>query len=344
MIKFSFVKFLCIFVYCSLLYVRSLETEMSEFLDVDDTIVFGMGFATNSMNIPALVDEKCLILSDSKNHSSIVLGCRLSNAVIRPFKHNDMFHLESQVRHAIFTGNPKRYGRPFKKILIVVEGIYSMEGTIANLSEIIRIKKKYGCYVYLDEAHSIGAIGKTGRGVCEYHKVKHSDVDVLMGTFTKSFGAAGGYIAGNWKTINHLRNHSHGNCYANSMTAPVAAQALQALRLISSTRNGLERVTKLKENTKYFRKRLVEEKFLVYGDDHSPVVPMITCEIDKMIWLHRECLKRGVAIVIVAFPATPLSEGRCRFCLSSSHTKEDLDKVLEIIFELGKEVRVDYLR
>ncbi|RCN43661.1 aminotransferase, class I/II [Ancylostoma caninum] len=190
-----------------------------------------MGFATNSMNAPCLVDKHSLIISDQYNHASLILGCRLSGASTKVFKHNDMQSLEKILRDAIAYGNPKTY-RPYRKILIIVEGIYSMEGSICNLPGIIALKKKYGAYLYLDEAHSIGAMGATGRGVVEYWGCDPKDVDILMGTFTKSFGAAGGYIAGAKKTIDHLRVNSPTGYYSCPMSPPVAQQIYTSMSII----------------------------------------------------------------------------------------------------------------
>lgn len=132
-----------------------LEQYTASFLGTESAMVFGMGFATNSMNIPALVDSKCLILSDECNHASIVNGCKLSGATVRVFKHNNTDDLEMKLRHAILKGNPKLNHRPWKKVLIIIEGIYSMEGTICNLKEIVALKKRYKAYLYLDEAHNL---------------------------------------------------------------------------------------------------------------------------------------------------------------------------------------------
>ncbi|KAI3363062.1 hypothetical protein L3Q82_011728, partial [Scortum barcoo] len=174
---------------------EELEELVANFLGVESSMTFGMGFATNSMNIPAIVGKGCLILSDELNHTSLILGARLSGATIRVFKHNNMHSLEKMLREAVCSGQPRTH-RPWKKILIMVEGIYSMEGSVTQLPEVIALKKKYKAYLYLDEAHSIGAVGPSGRGVTELFGVNPADVDVMMGTFTKSFGAAGGYIAG----------------------------------------------------------------------------------------------------------------------------------------------------
>lgn len=176
-----------------------LEQLTAQFLGVEDSIVFGMGFASNALNLPAFLSPGCLVISDEKNHASIILGLRLSGSTIRVFKHNNMQHLESKLQEAIFKG--QQDGSPWKKILIIVEGIYSMEGSIVKLPEVVALKKKYKAYLYLDEAHSVGAMGKHGRGVLDYFGIDPNDVDILMGTFTKSFASSGGYIAGSKVTF-----------------------------------------------------------------------------------------------------------------------------------------------
>ena len=153
-----------------------------------------------------------------------------------------------------------------------------MEGSIVHLPEIIAIKKKYKCYLYLDEAHSIGAVGPTGRGVVDYWGCDPKDIDILMGTFTKSFGSAGGYIAGSKKLVDYLLLNSHGNAYATSMSPPVTLQIIKTLEIImgvDGTNEGQRRIKQLADNTKYFRDKLVKMGFIVYGNQASPVVPMM---------------------------------------------------------------------
>ncbi|GBG71492.1 hypothetical protein CBR_g8908 [Chara braunii] len=174
---------------------EELENLVATYLGKEAAMVYGMGFATNSSTIPALVGKGCLVISDSLNHSSIVAGVRGSGAKVKVFKHNSPEHLEQVLRKSIAEGQPRTH-RPWKKVLIMVEGVYSMEGEMVRLPEIVAIKKAYKAYLYLDEAHSIGAVGPTGRGVCEYAGVDTADIDIMMGTFTKSFGSCGGYIAG----------------------------------------------------------------------------------------------------------------------------------------------------
>ena len=260
----------------------------------------------------------------------------------------------------------------FKMISFLISNLVlnSMEGSIINLPKIIEIKKKYKAYLYLDEAHSIGALGKSGRGVVDYWGCNPKDVDILMGTFTKSFGSAGGYIAGSKKLINFIRTLSHANCYATAMSPPIAQQIISTIKIIMGKENGDEgqkRIDQLAWNSHYFRKRLVEMGFIVYGNNDSPIVPLMLYMPAK-IWytfyklktkfsfktifkiksylsaFNKEMLKRGIAVVTVGFPATRLTESRVRFCLSASHTKEMLDKALAAIDEVGDMLYLKYSR
>lgn len=323
---------------------QELEGLMATFLGVEDAMTFGMGFATNSLNIPTIIGKGSLILSDELNHASLVLGARLSGASIKVFKHNDPVDLESTIRKAIIEGHPLTR-RPWKKILILVEGVYSMEGSVVRLPEIIEIKKKYKAYLYLDEAHSIGALGANGRGVVDHWGCDHNDVDLLMGTFTKSFGAAGGYIAGSKKLIDFIRISSHSNCYASSMSPPVTGQIIMAIKQImgiDESNEGVRRIKQLAENTSYFRDKLIKMGFIVYGNHASPVVPVMLYMPSKIGGFNRLMLEHGVACVTVGFPATGLTGGRVRFCLSAAHTREMLDQVLSAMDVCGHMCGVRY--
>ncbi|XP_014670841.1 PREDICTED: serine palmitoyltransferase 2-like [Priapulus caudatus] len=323
-----------------------LEQLISRFLGTEDAICFGMGFATNAMNMPCLVSKGCLIISDSLNHASLVLGSRLSGATIKVFKHNDMKDLESILLDAVVYGQHRTH-RPYKKILIVVEGIYSMEGAVVRLPDIVQLKKKYKAYLYVDEAHSIGAMGGTGRGVVEYWGCEPRDVDVMMGTFTKSFGAAGGYIAGSKRLVDHLRAKSHSVVYATSISPPVAQQIITTTKVIMGDLcpdEGQRRIFQLARNAKYFRNRLKEMGFIVYGNDDSPVVPMLIYMPAKIAAFGRMMFERNIGTVQVGFPATPIIESRARFCLSAAHTKEMLDYALKHISEVGDILLLKYSR
>ncbi|XP_038077869.1 serine palmitoyltransferase 2-like [Patiria miniata] len=320
---------------------EELERLTARFLGTEDAMTFSMGFATNALNIPALVTEGCLVISDKLNHSSLVLGIRLSGASVKVFEHNDTVDLERVLRDAISSGQPRTH-KPWKKILIVVEGIYSMEGSIVRLPEMIALKKKYKFYLYLDEAHSIGALGPRGRGVLDFYGIDPKEVDILMGTFTKSFGACGGYIGGSRALVDHIRRHSHSVAYGTSCPAPIVQQVISTMTAImgeDGTNTGQNRIKQLAWNTRYMRQRLREMRFTVIGHDQSPVIPVLMYMPTSVGAFSRLCRERGLSTVSVGFPATNLLEARIRICLSAAHTKEMLDKALEIMSEVGDLVR-----
>merc|ERR1711939_686265 len=225
----------------------------------------------------------------------------------------------------------------WRKILVMIEGIYSMEGEICNLKKIVQVCKKYGVYVYVDEAHSIGALGATGRGVCEQTGVDPADIDILMGTFTKSFGGMGGYIAGSSKLVNYLRKTSAGAVYHNSLSTVVCKQCIVSLKImmgLDGSNVGQTKIKNLKANCNYFRKKLMEMGLHIYGDYDSPVIPVMIYNPTKIAAFSRECYDRGLAMVVVGFPATPIILSRSRVCVSAAHTKEQLDYALEKIKEV----------
>ncbi|XP_017038634.1 serine palmitoyltransferase 2 isoform X1 [Drosophila kikkawai] len=325
--------------------LQELESLTARYLGVEDAIVFGMGFATNALNLPSLLGPNCLVISDEKNHASIILGLRLSGATTKVFKHNNMRDLERVLRQGVCYGNPKNGGKPYKKVMILVEGIFSMEGSIVRLPEIIALKKKYKAYLYLDEAHSIGAMGSHGKGVTDYFNVDPKDVDILMGTFTKSFGSAGGYLAGTKKLIDFLRTNSHAHCYASSISPPIAQQIMTSMKTImgeDGTEIGRRKIMQLARNTRYFRRRLAQLGVITYGHEDSPVVPMLVYLFSKIGAVVRTLTTRHIAVVGAGFPATPIMEGRIRFCLSAAHTKEQLDYALEAIDEIADDLGLKY--
>uniref|UniRef100_M1BIA8 Serine palmitoyltransferase long chain base subunit n=1 Tax=Solanum tuberosum TaxID=4113 RepID=M1BIA8_SOLTU len=279
-----------------------LEEHVAKFVGKPAAIVFGMGYVTNSAVLPVLIGEGGLIISDSLNHNSIVNGARGSGATIRVFQHN-------------------------------MEGIYSMEGELCKLSEIVAICKKYKAYVYVDEAHSIGAVGKTGKGVCELLGIDTANVDIMMGTFTKSFGSCGGYIAGSKELIEYLKYTCPAHVYAISISPPAAQQIISAIKVLlgeDGSKRGAQKIAHLRENSNFFRSELQKMGFDVLGDYDSPVMPIMLYNIAKLPAFSRECLKHNVAVVVVAFPATPLLLARARICISAAHSKEDLIKALEV--------------
>ncbi|CAG9826917.1 unnamed protein product [Diabrotica balteata] len=284
------------------------EKLLAEYLGVEDSVIFGMGYATNALTIPTFLSAECLVLSDRHNHSSAVFGFKLSKATVKIFEHN---------------------------------------GTICPLPTIIALKKKYKAYLYLDEAHSIGALGKRGRGVVDYYNCNPHDVDMLMGTFTKSFGAAGGYIAGKRDLITNLRQHTYASKYSWAVSPPVAAQIVTVLRILmgkDSTSDGRNRIDRLSRNTRYFRLRLKQMGLVIYGNDHSPVIPLLTYHYSKFTYLIRRLLEENIATVGVTYPGTSFLKTRLRICLSAGHTKDQLDYALQAIDKISDEIDLRYSR
>ena len=314
-----------------------LEKTVAKFVGKEAALVYSMGYGTNTSTIASLMGPGTLIISDSLNHTSIVNGARASPAFIRVFTHNDTKDLEKILKDAIVNGQPKHH-RPWRKILVMVEGIYSMEGALCNLPEILKVVKKYKAYIYVDEAHSIGALGKSGRGICEYKGVDPADIDILMGTFTKSFSGMGGYIAASHEVISYMKSVSAGVLYHNSLSPIVTRQILTAFKVIMGSiggRIGRSKLDRLTENSNYFRSKLINMGLHVYGNYDTPIIPVLIYFPAKIAAFSRECLKRGLAVVVVGFPATSVILSRARFCVSAGHTRADLDFALEIIDEVA---------
>jgi len=200
--------------------------------------------------------------------------------------------------------------------------------------------------LYVDEAHSIGSLGPNAKGVCDYWGINPDEVDILMGTFTKSFSSVGGYIAGSSEVISSLRVNSYGMVYSTSMSPPCVQQILSAMNIITGedgTNEGAYRIQRLRENSIYFRSRLKEEGFLVAGDYDSPVIPMMIYSPFKFCGLSRSLLEKNIAIVVVGYPATPVLLGRARFCMSSALTIEQLESAIREISRIGKSMCLDYM-
>jgi len=313
------------------------ENLVANFVGKPAAMVFSMGYGTNAAAFSTLAGKGCLVISDELNHASIRFGVRISGAVIGMYRHNDMRDLERLLREQISQGQPRTH-RPWKKILVVVEGLYSMEGTMCNLPALIGLKKQYKFNLFVDEAHSIGALGPNGRGVCDYFGVDTAEVDILMGTLTKSFGANGGYIAAEKHIIDKLRYSHAGSIFGEAPAPPVITQISTSLRLIAGEvviGQGEERLRRLAFNSRYLRIGLKRLGFIIYGQDDSPIIPLLLYNPAKMPAFSHEMLRRKIAVVVVGYPATPLVSSRARFCVSAAHTKDDLDRLLAACDEIG---------
>ncbi|OBA21199.1 PLP-dependent transferase [Metschnikowia bicuspidata var. bicuspidata NRRL YB-4993] len=313
------------------------EKVIADFVGKEDALIVSQGYGTNASLFASLVDSQSLVISDSLNHASTRFGIRLSGAIVKVFKHNDMKDLEKLIRNQIAQGQPKTH-RPWKKIIIAVEGLYSMEGNMVNLPAVVQLKEKYKCYLFVDEAHSIGALGPQGRGICDYFLVDPKDVDILMGTLTKSFGATGGYIAADKWIIDKLRLSYLNNSFGEGVPPPVLEQIISSLSVIDGSINpgeGEERLKRIAFNSRYLRLGLKKLGFIVYGADDSPVIPLLLYLRAKMPAISRMLYSMKIAVVIVGYPATPITTARVRLCVSSALTKEDLDYVLRKFSEVG---------
>lgn len=382
------------------------EALVSRFLQQESAMIVSMGFATNSTTIPVLASAGTLVISDELNHTSLRSGVRMSGAVVRTFKHGDLRNLEALLRECISQGQPRTH-RPWKKIVVLIEGLYSMEGSIVDLPGVLELKKRYKFYLYIDEAHSIGALGAHGGGVCDYFGIDPSLVDIHMGTFTKSFGAVGGYVAGRKHIIDKLRMLNHSNVYAETMAPPVMAQIVATLATIMAAGKdpsklallpswmhfsqsfldgveGQDRLRRLAFNSRYLNFGLRKLGFMIWSTCDSPVVPLLIFQPGKMSKFSKLMLHRGdslppsqrwtirdtkwnsaslesasivvestaddnvpprrppIVVVVVAYPATPLISSRARFCVSSAHTKEDIDDVLRACDEIGSALQLKY--
>lgn len=291
------------------IHVR-LEKELAEFEHKDDALCFSMGFAVNSGVIPSVVGRGDYIICDDRDHASVVDGRRLSFATSLHYKHNDMEDLERVLQKL-----------PHDAVkLIVVDGVFSMEGDLAKLPEIVELKKKYNCSLMVDEAHGLGVFGKQGRGVCDYFGVT-DDVDLIMGTFSKSLASVGGFIAGDRDTINYIRHTCRTYIFSASDTPAATAAAMEALHIIKTEP---ERQQHLWDVTKYALKRFREEGFEI-GDTESPIIPLYVRDINKTFLVTKLAYDAGVFINPVIPPACAPQDTLVRFALMATHTEEQVE-------------------
>jgi serine palmitoyltransferase len=216
---------------------------------------------------------------------------------------------------------------------------------MCNLPGLLKLKKRYKFHLFVDEAHSIGALGPRGRGVCDYFGIDPAEVDILMGTLTKSFGANGGYVAAEKHIIDKLRATNAGTIYGESPTPPVLMQILSALKIIAGELNpgqGEERLQRIAFNSRYLRLGLKRLGYIVYGHDDSPIIPIVLYNPAKMPAFSHEMLRRKISVVIVGYPATPLISSRARFCVSAAHNKDDMDRLLAACDEIGNVLQLKF--
>ena len=302
-----------------------LEKELAEFERKDDALCFSTGFFVNSGVLAVICGREDYIICDERDHASIVDGRRLSFAKQLKFRHNDMEDLEKQLQKC----------EPNAIKLIVVDGVFSMEGDLANLPEIVRLKKKYNASIMVDEAHGIGVFGSEGRGVCDHFGLL-DEVDIVMGTFSKSLASIGGFVAADADTINYLRHTCRTYIFSASNTPAATAAAREALHII---RTEPERREKLWKTTNYALKRFREEGFEI-GDTESPIIPLYVRDVDKTFIVTKLAFDNGVFINPVIPPACAPQDTLVRFALMATHTEEQVEKGVQVLKKIFVEQNI----
>lgn len=299
-----------------------LEKELSEFVGKEDSICFSTGFSVNQGVIPALLNKDDFVICDDRDHASIVDGRRLAFAKQLHYKHNDMEDLERVLQRL-----------PYEAVkLIVVDGVFSMEGDLAKLPEIIELKHKYNCSVMVDEAHGIGVFGRQGRGVCDHFGLTN-EVDLIMGTFSKSLASIGGFISGDADTINWLRHSCRTYIFSASNTPAATAAAREALHIIQQEPERIEALWKV---TKYALKRFKEEGFEI-GDTESPIIPLYVHDVEKTFKVTALAFNAGVFINPVIPPACAPQDTLVRFALMATHTEEQVERGVQALKKVFKD-------
>ena len=302
-----------------------LEKELAEYVGKDEALCFSTGFTVNSGVISQLVDRNDYIICDDRDHASIVDGRRLSFATQLKFKHNDMEDLEKQLQKC----------EPDRIKLIVVDGVFSMEGDLCNLPEIVRLKKKYNATIMVDEAHGLGVFGRQGRGVCDHFGLT-DEVDLIMGTFSKSFASLGGFVAADSDTINWIRHTCRSYIFQASSTPASTAAALKALHIFQEEP---ERQEKLWEITHYALDSFRQAGFEI-GETESPIIPLYGRDTEKTFLSTKMAFDEGVFINPVIPPACAPQDTLLRFALMATHTKEQVDIAVEKLTRIFKTLEI----
>ncbi|MBO4589779.1 MAG: aminotransferase class I/II-fold pyridoxal phosphate-dependent enzyme [Bacteroidaceae bacterium] len=300
-----------------------LEKELAEFVGKDDAIIYSTGFQVNLGVISCLTGRDDFIICDERDHASIVDGRRLSFSTPRKFRHNDMEDLEKVLARL-----------PEDAIkLIVVDGVFSMEGDIANLPEIVRLAKKYQANIMVDEAHGLGVLGDHGRGTCNHFGLT-DDVDLIMGTFSKSLASIGGFIAADAATMNWLRHNSRSYIFSASNTPAATAAAREALHIMKSEP---ERIEHLWDVTRYALQNFRDLGFEI-GATETPIIPIYVRDYEKTFMLTQLLFENGVYVNSVIPPACAADETLLRFSLMATHTKEQVDRAQEVMVKCFRQL------
>jgi glycine C-acetyltransferase len=303
-----------------------LERKLAAFKGVEAAIVFQSGFCANLAVIPTLTGEGDLIFSDALNHASIIDACRLSKAKVIRYEHSNMKDLRAKLAENAGNGGKK---------LLITDGVFSMDGDIARLPEIVEIAKEFEVITAVDDAHGEGVLGKGGRGIVDHFHL-HGKVDVEIGTMSKAFGVMGGMVAGNAVLVDFLRQKARTNLFSSALTVPDVAANLAAVEIMEA---GDERVRKLWENGDYLKTALKAAGFYV-GKSQTPITPVIVYEAQAAKAFSAALFENGVFATAIVFPTVPKGTERVRAMVSAAHTKADLERGIDVFVKVGREMGV----
>ncbi len=305
---------------------EELDRVIAKFKHEEACIVFQSGFACNAGVIQAITDKGDLIISDELNHASIIDGVRLSKADRAVYKHSDMDDLKRVLEE-------KR--TQYNQVLIITDGVFSMDGDIAKLPEIVKLAKAYNAMTYVDDAHGSGVLGRSGRGTVDHFGL-HGQVDFIIGTLSKAIGVVGGYVCGSKVTREWLLHRGRPLLFSTAMMPAAAAAIIEAFKMLEET----EAFTnQLWDNAKYFKSRLKNLGFDI-GKSETPITPIMVGDEAKTIAFSKELLKRGVYVSGIVFPTVQRGMGRIRCMVSALHQKSDLDRAVDILYQTAKDMQI----
>jgi len=308
-----------------------LEEKIAKFKNVEACVVFQSGFAANAGTVSAILSKEDFIISDELNHASIIDGARLSRAKILVFRHKDVAHAEEQLKSVA--------AQPGRKLLIT-DGVFSMDGDIGPLPGLCGLAEKYGAIMMVDDAHASGVLGRNGRGTIDHFNV-HGRVDVQVGTLSKAIGALGGYVCGSRDLIDFLYHRARPFLFSTSHPPSVAASCIAAFDVLE---NEPERIEKLWENTRFFKRELGTLGFNIGGVNtpasETPITPVIVGEGRAAMEFSRQLFREGVMATGIAFPTVPEGKARIRTIMTATHTREQLEKALEVLSRVAKRMGI----
>ena len=304
---------------------KDLENKVSEFHGKEDTILYSSCFDANGGLFETILSKEDAVFSDELNHASIIDGIRLSKAEKNRYRHADMEHLEELLKNS-----------NARLKLIATDGVFSMDGVVAPLKNIVMLAKKYDAMVMVDDCHATGFLGNEGKGSGDYHDVLN-DIDIITSTFGKALGgASGGFVSASKEIVETLRQKSRPYLFSNSLAPPLVAACIKVFDIIENDHSHKERLDK---NTMYFREKIKEHGFDIKGIDH-PIVPIMIYDEKKAVKMSEELLKKNIYVIAFSYPVVATGQARIRVQISSDHSREQLDYALQAFLDVGTELNI----